>query len=135
MIDHFSLPVSDMARSQAFYDQIFAALGYGSVMTLDEPDYSAVGYGVPEQEPVFWIGAAVAATAAPVPQVGQHVAFSALTRDAVDRFYQAGLAANGKDNGPPGVRLEYHPHYYAAFLIDPDGHHLEAVCHAAPDSA
>lgn len=135
MIDHLSLPVSDVARSQAFYDQIFATLGYRSTMTLNEPDYSAVGYGAPEQEPVFWIGAANEADiAAPVPQIGQHVAFSAPDRDAVDRFHQAGLAASGKDNGSPGLRLEYHPNYYAAFLIDPDGHHLEAVCHAAPES-
>ncbi|MEO1093034.1 MAG: VOC family protein [Pseudomonadota bacterium] len=127
MFDHLSLAVADFDRSRAFYDALLSALGHARVMELDEADYIAAGYGV-GQEPGFWIGAAKPPS--PVrPNEGQHVAFRAADRPTVDAFHAAGLAAGGTDNGPPGLRPDYHPHYYAAFLIDPDGHHLEAVCH------
>ncbi|MEM6350335.1 MAG: VOC family protein [Cyanobacteria bacterium P01_D01_bin.14] len=135
MIDHLSLPVSDILRSQLFYDQILSALGCHPMMTVNESDYVAIGYGREGQEPVFWIGAGKT-EGPPVslePLVGHHIAFSAASREAVDHFYQAGLHAGGKDNGPPGLRPHYHPNYYGAFLIDPDGHHLEAVCHIPVD--
>jgi catechol 2,3-dioxygenase-like lactoylglutathione lyase family enzyme len=132
MIDHISLPVSDFARSRAFYDKALAAVGYKVTMEItNAPDYLGAGYG-PEGTPeaAFWIGASRAPAPAPVSPDGQHVAFQAPGRGAVDAFHNAALAAGGSDNGPPGLRPHYHPNYYAAFVLDPDGHRLEAVCHA-----
>lgn len=131
MLDHLSLPVSDYVRARAFYDALLDALDHRCVQELDEPDYVAGGYGSTETEPAFWIGASKPGQAVVVPE-GQHVAFSARTRAQVDAFHAAGLAAGGTDNGAPGLRLHVHPNYYAAFVIDPDGHHLEAVCHLPP---
>jgi catechol 2,3-dioxygenase-like lactoylglutathione lyase family enzyme len=131
MIDHFSLPVSDVKTSKPFYDAVLGALGYASLQAQIFEGYSAFGYGDdPEGEPPFWIGGpGDAAAAKPVAPEGQHIAFRAATRAMVDAFYQAGIAAGGADNGPPGLRPQYHADYYAAFLLDPDGHHIEAVCH------
>ena len=129
MIDHLSLPVADFERSRAFYDRVLAALGSHRVMDMEESDYVAAGYGGSEHEAAFWIGTGKGLAPAPQPQEGQHIAFSAADRAAVDRFHAEGLAAGGRDNGAPGLRPEYHPNYYAAFVIDPDGHHIEAVCH------
>jgi catechol 2,3-dioxygenase-like lactoylglutathione lyase family enzyme len=126
MIDHLSLAVADVVRSRAFYDALLAPLGYGRVMDVDEASVVASGYGA-DGKPSFWIGPGAAAG----PAAGQHVAFAATSRAAVDAFHRAGLAAGGRDNGAPGLRPHYHPSYYAAFVIDPDGHHLEAVCHRA----
>ncbi len=128
MFDHLSIAVSDYGRARAFYDAVLAPLGHRCEMEHDEADYVAAGYGDDPAEPGFWIGAAKP-PAAVAPNIGQHVAFRAPDRAAVDAFHAAGLAAGGTDNGAPGVRSDYHPHYYAAFIIDPDGHHLEAVCH------
>jgi catechol 2,3-dioxygenase-like lactoylglutathione lyase family enzyme len=131
MLDHISLAVADFARSAAFYDRVLATLGHRRVMDIaDAPDFVAAGYGASEHEPAFWIGAARAPDH-PAPQApdGQHVAFAAADRGMVDEFHRVALEAGGKDNGPPGVRAHYHPNYYACFVIDPDGHHLEAVCH------
>ena len=131
MIDHVSLPVSDYARSRAFYDKALGMLGCKVQMEVaDAPHHVGAGYGpaaVPK--PVFWIGAGREPGPQPVTPVGQHIAFAAPDRGAVDRFYAAALAAGGRDNGPPGLRPYYHPAYYAAFVLDPDGHRLEAVCH------
>lgn len=131
MIDHFSLPVSDYALSRSFYDKALGALGYKVQMEVtDSPDYVGAGYGPADlPEPAFWIGAGRELGPAPVSPVGQHIAFKAATRAAVDAFHAAALAAGGSDNGPPGLRPQYHPSYYAAFILDPDGHRLEAVCH------
>ena len=131
MIDHISLPVSDYARSRAFYDKALDALGCKVVLEItDAPDFIGAGYGaLGAPEPVFWIGAARVAGAAPVSPDGQHIAFRAGNRAAVDAFYRETLAAGGTDNGAPGLRPHYHPSYYAAFVLDPDGHRLEAVCH------
>lgn len=130
MLDHVSLPVSDYARSQAFYDACLAALGYKMAMEMtDSPGYIGCGYGDGGHEPPFWIGAASEPGPPPTPLDGQHFAFAAADRAAVDAFHAAALAAGGRDNGGPGLRPQYHPNYYAAFVLDPDGHHLEAVCH------
>ena len=131
MIDHISLPVSDYARSRAFYDKALGALGFKVAMEItDAPDFIGAGYGaLGAPEPVFWIGAARLAGAPPVSPDGQHIAFRAGNRAAVDAFYRETLAAGGTDNGAPGLRPHYHPSYYAAFVLDPDGHRLEAVCH------
>jgi catechol 2,3-dioxygenase-like lactoylglutathione lyase family enzyme len=135
VIDHLSLPVSDYARSRGFYDKVLGALGYKvTVEVTDAPDYVGAGYGPPSDlpEPQFWIGAGREPGPVPVSPEGQHVAFQAADRGAVDMFHAAALAAGGRDNGPPGLRPHYHPNYYAAFVLDPDGHRLEAVCHRAP---
>ncbi len=131
MIDHISLPVSDYARSRAFYDKALGALGFKVAMEItDAPDFIGAGYGaLGAPEPVFWIGAARVPGAPPVSPDGQHIAFRAANRRAVDTFYRETLATGGTDNGAPGLRPHYHPSYYAAFVLDPDGHRLEAVCH------
>ncbi|MDX2264812.1 MAG: VOC family protein [Hyphomicrobiales bacterium] len=130
MIDHFSLPVSDLDKARAFYDAALGALGYGRIQEQREADYAASGYGVPGgHEPPFWIGAALPPEPAEASPVGQHIAFVAPDRDSVDAFHAAALAQGGRCNGAPGLRPHYHPNYYAAFVIDPDGHRLEAVRH------
>lgn len=117
MLDHVSLKVSDFARSQAFYDQALRPLGASRLM--GDGQYFT-GYGV--DRPVFWIGAGGGPGSV-------HVAFTTRDRATVDAFHQAALAAGGRDNGPPGLRLHYHPTYYGAFVLDPDGNNIEAVCH------
>ena len=129
MIDHMSLPVAEFGRSRAFYDRVLAALGNRRIMDVEETDHVACGYGGSDHDQTFWIGVGKGLEPAPQPLEGQHIAFSAPDRAAVDRFHAEGLAAGGRDNGAPGLRPEYHPNYYAAFVIDPDGHHIEAVCH------
>jgi len=128
MLDHIGFNVSDFARSKAFYQKALAPLGYKIVMevTVEQTgSYQGAGFG-DDRKPSFWIGAGgKSASAAPV-----HVAFVARDRAGVDAFYQAALAAGATDNGPPGIRAHYHPNYYGAFVLDPDGHNIEAVCHA-----
>jgi catechol 2,3-dioxygenase-like lactoylglutathione lyase family enzyme len=127
MLDHVSLPVADMAAARVFYDAALAPLGFKRMMNFDaEQGNSASGYGT--DHPWFWIGREVARKAAPVSQ-GSHVAFRAPSRAAVDAFYGAAMDAGAQDNGAPGLRPNYHPNYYAAFVLDLDGHHIEAVCH------
>jgi catechol 2,3-dioxygenase-like lactoylglutathione lyase family enzyme len=124
MLDHAGFPVSDYVRSKAFYLQALAPLGYVLVMEVqqDENDSPAAGFGV-GGKPDFWIGGE-GGLQRPI-----HIAIAAQNRAAVDAFYRAALAAGGKDNGAPGLRPHYHPNYYAAFVLDPDGHNIEAVCH------
>ncbi len=117
MLDHISLKVADFGRSRAFYDQALKPLGLSRVMG----DETSGGYGSAEK-PYFWIGQGE-------QRGGTHVAFAVADRPTVDAFYAAALAAGGRDNGPPGVREHYHPSYYGAFVLDPDGHNIEAVCH------
>jgi catechol 2,3-dioxygenase-like lactoylglutathione lyase family enzyme len=128
------MPVGDLARAIEFYKKALAPLGYGIVMQVSAAETghgAAVGFGPPGKDedfqsgkPSFWIGEGE-------KLAGHiHVAFVAATRAAVDAFYRAGLAAGGKDNGPPGLRPQYHANYYAAFVFDPDGNNIEAVCHA-----
>ena len=129
MIDHIGMPVSDIARATDFYLKALAPLGIGMIMEvpadLTPADTgAAVGFGA-DGKPFFWIGEGPASGGSYV-----HVAFDAQTRAAVDAFYQAALAAGGKDNGKPGLRPHYHANYYGAFVLDPDGNNIEAVCHA-----
>jgi catechol 2,3-dioxygenase-like lactoylglutathione lyase family enzyme len=127
MIDHVGFPVSDYARSKAFYAQALAPLGYTLIMevTADQTESGspAAGFGR-DGKPDFWIGGEGGLRGI------LHVAIVANDRAAVDAFHRAALAASGKDNGAPGLRPHYHPSYYAAFVLDPDGHNVEAVCHA-----
>lgn len=118
MIDHLSISVSDIAKGRAFYDAVLAAVRGKRVMDIDD---HASGYGT-DWRPVFWIGAGG-------PALNGHIAFAAPDRASVDAFYKAAIAAGAKDNGAPGLRPHYHPSYYGAFVIDPDGNRLEAVCH------
>lgn len=126
MIDHIGFPVSDYARAKAFYTKALAPLGYNLVMELmqeERPDDRAAGFGA-DGKPDFWIGGEGALNK-PV-----HIAIQAKDRASVDAFYKAALAAGGRDNGAPGLRAHYHPNYYGSFVLDPDGHNIEAVCHA-----
>jgi catechol 2,3-dioxygenase-like lactoylglutathione lyase family enzyme len=134
MLDHIGLTVSDFARSRAFYLQALAPLGCRIVMevALEETGGRYQGAGFGDHKPYFWIGASGDGKA---PTTPMHIAFAAGTRAQVDAFHAAALAAGGRDNGPPGLRPEYHPHYYGAFVIDPDGHNVEAVCHLPEDAA
>ena len=118
MIDHSGVSVSDVARSKAFYSTALAPLGYTLLMEWE----LIAGFGV-APKPDFWIGQGTPN----VPPI--HIAFRAETRAQVDAFYKAAIAAGGNDNGGPGPRPQYHPHYYGAFVLDPDGHNIEAVCH------
>ncbi|ETR77963.1 glyoxalase [Afipia sp. P52-10] len=124
MIDHIGFPVSDYARAKAFYSQALAPLGYGLIMEVqqNEHDAPAAGFGK-GGKPDFWIGGEGG--------LGKsvHIAIAADERSAVDAFYRAAIAAGGRDNGAPGLRTHYHPDYYGAFVLDPDGHNIEAVCH------
>lgn len=124
MIDHLSLGVSDFARSKAFYERALAPLGYGVLMEFAHDDAHVAGLGeLVTKKPDFWIGGGTPNT----PRL--HVAFRAESRAAVDAFHAAALAAGGTDNGAPGLRPQYHPNYYGAFVLDPDGHNVEAVIH------
>ncbi len=125
MIDHTGLEVSDPERSRSFYNSILATLGYEMLMQVPKEHTggtTVLGYGVrPKAD--FWVIEGNPNN----PRI--HVAFRAETRAQVDAFYKAGLAAGGRDNGPPGLRTHYHKDYYGAFVLDPDGHNIEAVCH------
>jgi catechol 2,3-dioxygenase-like lactoylglutathione lyase family enzyme len=118
MIDHTGVSVSDVAKSKAFYAAALAPLGYEPLMSFE----AFVGFGVPPK-PDFWIGQGTPN----LPPI--HIAFRAESRAQVDAFYRAAMAGGGRDNGPPGLRPHYHANYYGAFVLDPDGHNVEAVCH------
>jgi catechol 2,3-dioxygenase-like lactoylglutathione lyase family enzyme len=117
MLDHISLGVRDVDSAKKFYGGALKPLGYAVIMEF--PD--AVGLGV-EGKPDLWL-------VKREPGAITHVAFACRDRATVDAFYEAALAAGGKDNGKPGVRADYHPNYYGAFVFDADGHNVEAVCH------
>lgn len=123
MLDHVSIGVRDIARTRRFYDAALAPLGY----TCLSSGTDSLGYGAESVR--FWIGL----TERPVPPdmaSGLHFCFAASSRQAVDAFHKAATAAGGQDNGAPGLRADYGPDYYAAFVIDPDGYRLEAYCGA-----
>ena len=127
MIDHVGIPVSDIARSTEFYLNALEPLGISIVMEVSAEQTghgAAVGFGA-NFKPFFWIGGAGGLGVGHV-----HVAFAAPSRAAVDAFYRAAITAGGKDNGKPGLRPHYHENYYGAFVLDFDGHNIEAVCHA-----
>ena len=125
MLDHVSIVVSDYTRSKGFYLAAFKPLGFDLVMEVSSEEtggHSQAGFGS-KGRPHFWIGGGK-------PLKGRaHFAFMAKNRAAVDAFYAAALKAGGKDNGKPGLRPHYHANYYGAFVLDPDGHNIEAVCH------
>lgn len=127
MLHHVSLGVSDMGRAAAFYDAALAPLGYVRVWEdLVQGDLDqAVGYGPPGGGDKLAIKLRPRGQRAPGP--GFHLAFAAPSRQAVAAFHRAALQHGGMDNGGPGPRPHYGPHYFAAFVIDPDGHHIEAV--------
>jgi catechol 2,3-dioxygenase-like lactoylglutathione lyase family enzyme len=126
MLDHVGFPVSDYKRSKAFYEKALAPLGYVLIMEVQqtENDMPAAGFGA-NGKPDFWIGGEGGLNK-PI-----HIAIAAKDRATVDAFYRAAIAAGGKDNGAPGLRPHYHPNYYGAFVLDPDDHNIEAVCHAS----
>jgi catechol 2,3-dioxygenase-like lactoylglutathione lyase family enzyme len=132
VIDHVGFPVSDYARSKDFYAQALAPLGYELVMEMDgaqtESRAPAAGFGR-SGKPDFWIGGEGGL------QKPLHVAIAAADRASVDAFHIAALRAGGRDHGAPGLRPQYHARYYAAFVLDPDGHKIEAVCHADDEAA
>ena len=116
MLDHLGIAVSDLATSKSFFVAALAPLGYRILFDLP----TATGMGA-EPSPTFWIGQGK-------PGDPQHIAFAASDRGVVDAFYRAALAAGARDNGKPGIRAQYHPNYYAAFVFDPDGNNVEVVC-------
>jgi catechol 2,3-dioxygenase-like lactoylglutathione lyase family enzyme len=126
MIDHIGFPVANFAYSRAFYVAALTPLGFVPVMDVTKEQtggYEGTGFGSPGR-PQFWIGTGDKHGGS------MHVAFVPTSRAAVDAFYKAAIAAGGRDNGPPGLRPHYHENYYGAFVFDPDGHNIEAVCHA-----
>lgn len=126
MFDHMGLGVSDFTRSTAFYDAVLAPLGIRQLYVVPKEftqGVDVVGYG--RARPMFWVSGDDATRGK------LHVAFAAETRAQVDAFYDAALKAGGKDNGPPGLRPHYDKDYYGAFVLDPDGFNVEAVCRAA----
>lgn len=125
MIDHTGINVSNFERSKEFYTQSLASLGYQLLYEFDASGVgsaSGAGFGI-DGQPDFWIFQGEPNT----PRI--HIAFRAETREGVQAFYEAALQAGGQDNGAPGLRTHYHPNYYGAFVFDPDGHNIEAVCH------
>lgn len=124
MIDHLGISVADFDASKAFYDKVMAPLGASLLMMVPAEHTGGVkvgGYG--RERPTFWLHEG--AETGP----GRHIAFSARSRAEVDAFHKAAIAAGGRDNGAPGLRPHYHPDYYGAFVFDPDGNNIEAVCH------
>lgn len=131
MIHHLSLGVRDIERAARFYDAVLAELGYVRVWSdlHGAPQTRAIGYGIPGRGDTLALKQRDAAQA---PGPGFHLAFAAPDRAAVARFHAAALQHGGKDDGAAGLRPHYGPHYHAAFVIDPEGHRLEAVIDTAP---
>jgi catechol 2,3-dioxygenase-like lactoylglutathione lyase family enzyme len=126
MIDHTGVSVSDFARSKTFYTQTLAAIGYALLMEFPASvtgHTDVAGFGEPPKAD-FWV------SEGKPNHPPMHVAFRVSSRAQVDAFYKAALAAGARDNGAPGIRPHYHEHYYGAFVLDPDGHNIEAVCHS-----
>jgi catechol 2,3-dioxygenase-like lactoylglutathione lyase family enzyme len=122
IIDHIGLAVSDYEAAKAFFTKALVPLGI--VPILEVEGWTGLGRA---GKPELWFGPHGE------PQRPMHIAFTAETREQVRAFYEAALAAGARDNGPPGIREIYHPNYYGAFVIGPDGHNIEAVCHAPED--
>ena len=120
ILDHIGLAVRDFGRSKTFFRRALAPLGIQTV--LEGEGWAMLGR---DGRPQFWIGVHG------IPPGPIHIAFSAQSREQVRAFHRAALAAGGRDNGAPGLRAKYHPSYYGAFVFDPDGHNIEAVCHAS----
>ncbi|HEY4203354.1 MAG TPA: VOC family protein [Devosiaceae bacterium] len=122
MIDHVGIAVSDFERSKAFYTEALGTLGITCLADFTFGNDSHAGFGA--DRPSFWIGTGKPARG------NTHVAFVAASRAQVQAFYSVALSMGGRDNGAPGIRAHYHPDYYGAFVFDPDGNNVEAVCHA-----
>jgi catechol 2,3-dioxygenase-like lactoylglutathione lyase family enzyme len=124
VLDHVGIRVSDFEQSKRFFEQTLSPLGYELIR---EPSVSAAGFGR-QGKPEFWIHQG---------DRGQpvHIAFAASERASVDAFHEEALAAGGRNNGGPGLRPKYHQSYYAAFVFDPDGNNIEAVCHEPAEEA
>lgn len=123
MLDHIGIKTANYPAAKAFYDAATAPLGAAMMMQVPLEHTGGrhvVGFG--RNQPTFWLSEGE-------PVAGLHIAFAARTRAEVDGFYHAALAAGGRDNGAPGLRPQYHPDYYGAFVLDPDGNNVEAVCH------
>jgi catechol 2,3-dioxygenase-like lactoylglutathione lyase family enzyme len=132
MIDHIGIGVSDYAASKRFYGAALLPLGFELVMEVPlehTGGRGVAGFGAPPK-PEFWISGDIP-NAPPISFGKVHVAFRAESRQVVDAFHSAAIAAGGRDNGAPGIRAHYHPNYYGAFVLDPDGHNIEVVCHHA----
>lgn len=132
VLDHIEVAVSDAETSRHFYERALKPLGICRIITI-EPSRTRTGgtrhgFGR-EGYPSLWVHDNEE------PNVGIHIAFAAHSRDLVDAFYKAALQAGGTDNGPPGVRNQYHAHYYAAYVLDPDGFNVEVVCQSTQDTA
>ena len=127
MLDHVGIPVSDYERSKAFYSAVLRPLGYDLVYEVSSKEtggHRQAGFGAGDR-PQFWIGSGK-------PIKGRvHFAFVAKSREAVRAFYDAAMKAGGSDNGAPGLRPHYHQNYFGAFVLDPDGQNIEAVCRLA----
>jgi catechol 2,3-dioxygenase-like lactoylglutathione lyase family enzyme len=126
MLDHVGFAVADAERSRAYYEKALAPIGITLIATAtpDQTEAGGTAHGFGSNgKPYFWIG--------DNERVGEgtHVAFAVDSRALVDAFHAAAMAAGGRDNGPPGLRPHYHPNYYGAFVLDPDGNNIEAVCH------
>lgn len=131
LLDHVSITVADLGRAERFYDAVMAALGVPKVG--ERQDW--LGYGLrarPDHPERVYLS--IRLGNGPEAAPGRHWCFKAESRDVVDAFWRDGLASGGTDEGGPGVRPHYHEHYYAAFLADPDGNRVEAVCHLAPQA-
>ncbi len=129
MFDHVGVAVSDFEKSKAFYTQALAPIGHSKVAEVmtDGGRKPSAGF-CHEDGSDLWISQGE-------PTRPLHLAFRASSRAAVDAFHAAALAAGGRDNGGPGLRPQYHPNYYGAYVLDPDGHNIEAVCHDGPGAA
>lgn len=122
MLDHIGITVNDYEKSKAFYQKALASLGYELLIEVQ----GFAGFGPKETGGAianFWMHQSE------TPTANIHIAFKAESRELVDRFYEAAIAAGGKCNGKPGIREIYHPNYYGAFVLDPNGYNIEAVCH------
>ncbi|SDR46324.1 Catechol 2,3-dioxygenase [Rhizobiales bacterium GAS191] len=124
MLDHVSLGVSDLARSRRFYDEALAPLGLTRIV-----DFEGRGSDYGARAGSLGVELTITLEDGVAPSRGMHLCFLAVSREAVRSFHERALANGGRDDGQPGLRPLYHPDYYAAFVLDPDGHRIEAVCH------
>lgn len=125
MLDHMTLRVASLEKTREFYRSVLATLGYGAPLEMEHDGVRILGFAQDGKYDTWFIESS--AVSGPC-----HICWGAESRAQVDAFYSAALQAGGVDNGPPGVRGHYHQHYYGAFVLDPDGNNMEAVCHA-PD--
>ena len=134
MLDHMTFRVADIQRAKAFYSAALAPLGY-SLCFEGNFGFNVLGFDYADpSEPSgrkadVWFVDGPSPYGGPAATSGCHLAWKAVSRAEVDAFYRAAIAAGGKDNGAPGLRPDYHPHYYGGFVIDPEGNNIEAVCH------